>query len=423
MRASLWTYGSDTGTFTIAILNVPHGMYDPFEHASHFRFHWSPILIVLYPLLAIARTILTLQIIQVVLVVGAVFAYYVLIERYIGRALALRCAIVAMLYPALAGLAFSEFHELAFYPLLTFLALFALSARRWGWYAFFVFALLCVREDVVLLTAVMGSVLAAYGIRSGDRAYLRAGAITALSAAGVLTLYFGVVVPRLGGWGPSGFYRYAFENGVPRNKDETAIVPRLTYVLELLVPLAFLPLRTRWFLLAIPGLAIVLLANSGGVWRMGMHYVALWMPWVLLAFAAAIAQIRAKMGEQAARRWSTAATALCVLFLVFLNPTHAQHYLTPSYRDIAAVNRVLSCVPASATLGTHDEWYSAIAFKHPNETIGAPAYANYLLFADDYPNGEFQTKILPRVHREVASGQIDEICRSDRVAVYRRVHR
>jgi hypothetical protein len=153
-----------------------------------------------------------------------------------------------------------------------------------------------------------------------------------------------------------------------------------------------------------------------------MHYVALWMPWILIALAAALARIRASSGEQAALRWSTVAVVLCALFLVFVNPTHPQHYLTPSYRDIAAVKRVLSCVPATATLGTHDEWYSAIAIKHPNETIGAPAYAQYLLFADDYPNDEFQSKILPLVHREVANGQIDEICRSDRVAVYRRVH-
>ena len=55
LRAAFWTYGADTGTMAIAIQNVPSGMFDPFERASHFHFHWSPILATLYPLLAERR--------------------------------------------------------------------------------------------------------------------------------------------------------------------------------------------------------------------------------------------------------------------------------------------------------------------------------------------------------------------------------
>ncbi len=422
IRTSLWTYGADTGTFSIAIHNVPSGMYDSFEHASHFRFHWSPILATLYPLLSLTHSTLTLQIVQVLLVVGSVVAYYALVNRYLGNELALRCAIIAILYPPLLALAFSEFHELSFVPLLTFLALLALSARRWAWYALFAVALLCVREDVALITGIMACALAVYGIRSSDRAYTKAGAITALGATGVLLLYFGMIVPRLGGWGPSNFYRYTVDPSGSHFKDTFRIVPRLTYVLEALVPLAFLPMRTQWFWLVIPGLSIVLLANSGGVWRMGMHYVALWIPWALIAMAAAVAHIRHRAGEAVARRWLSAAVALCILFLIFLNPTHAGHYLKSAYPNVSAVPRLLNCVPADATLGTHDEWYTAIALKHPNETIGAPPHATYLLFADDYPNAEFQSTILPMLRREVAGRQLREVCRVDRVAVYRRIH-
>ncbi len=421
VRAQFWTYGADTGTLAIAIQNVPSGMFDPFEHASHFRFHWSPILALLYPLLAITHSILTLQIVQIALVAASVIAYYFLIERYVGKPLAVRCAIVALLYPPLIALAFSEFHELAFAPLLTFLALLALSARKWGWYALTVALLLCVKEDVALLCGLFGAVLGIVGMRRHDRAFVTAGGITMLGAAAVLIVYFGVIVPRMGGWGPSGFYTYPYNQGIGVVARQIFTVGRLTYVLEMLIPLAFLPLRTRWFWFVIPGLGVILLANSGGVWRMGMHYVALWIPWILIAMAAGLTQIRDRAGERTALRWSSAAIALCVVFLIALNPTHAEHYLRPEYSDIAAVRRVIKCVPPNATLGTHDEWYAAMAFLHPNETIGAPEYAKYLLFADDYPNEEFQTKILPAVRREVASGQVDEVCRADRVAVYRRV--
>ncbi len=421
LRAAFWTYGADTGTLNIAIQNVRSGMFDPFERASHFRFHWSPILAALYPLLALTHSILTLQILQILLVVASVVAYYFLIERYVGERIAVRCAIVALLYPPLIALAFSEFHEVAFAPLLTFLALLALSARKWGWYALAVVLLLCVKEDVALLCGVFGIVLAFAGMRLNDRAAITAGGLTLVGAAAVLVLYFAVIIPRVGGWGPSAFYAYPYDRGFVAVASEMFTAGRLTYVLEMLVPLAFVPLRTRWFWFVVPGLGIILLANSGGVWRMGMHYVALWMPWILLAMAAGLAQIRERAGERTALRWSSAAIVLCAVFLVAFNPTHAQHYLRPSYPDIAAVRQAMKCVPPRATLGTHDEWYAAMAFSHPNETIGAPPYAKYLLFADDYPSDEFQTKILPVVRREVATGQVDEVCRVDRVAVYRRV--
>ena len=105
------------------------------------------------------------------------------------------------------------------------------------------------------------------------------------------------------------------------------------------------------------------------------------------------------------------------------NPSHFGHYMHPTYPDNVAVTRVMSCVPANETLGTHDEWYAAMAISHPNETIGAPEYAKYLMFADDYPNADFQQNILPALRNEIANGTVSEICRSNRVAVYRRADR
>lgn len=396
-------------------------MYDPFEHSSHFRFHWSPILAALYPLLAVVRSVLVLQVLQILLVVGAVFAYYSLIEPYLGQTLALRCAIVALLYPPLIALAFSEFHELAFAPVLTLLALRAVSLRKWEWYALFAVLLSCVREDVALLTAIFGAVLLVLGFSRRDRAFVTAGASTILGEAVVLFTYFAAVIPRLGGWAPSGFYSYPYRNGILAVARQILTTGRLTYFLEVVVPLAFLPLLTPWFWLAVPGLAIVLLANSGEVWRMGMHYVALWLPWVLVAMAASVARIRARAGANAAVRWVNVAMVMCALFLVFLNPTHAAHYLRPGYADMPAVRQVLACVPHDGTLGTHDEWYAAMAFQHPDVTIGAPPDATYLLFADDYPNAEFQAKVLPQIRRQVADRRMNELCRAGRVAVYRRI--
>ena len=419
-RTLLWTYGADTGTFAIAIWNVPHAMYDPFENGSHFRYHFSPILALLYPLLALTRSILVLQAVQVVLVVATVFPYYALVEPHLGRALALRCALIALFYPPLIGLAFSEFHELAFAPLLTMLVLLFAQNRRWVAYGLCALMLICVREDVALIAAIFAVIAAIVSFKSGDRERVIAFAATAAVAAFAVSFYFLALIPRLGGWPPHSFYAYPFQQGLAAVAQQLFTFPRFTYFLESVVPLALLPLLTRWFALAVPGLVIVLAANSGIVYRMGMHYVALWLPWMLVAAAASVGFLQNRYGETIARRWANTALALCVAFLIFFDPAHPLHYLTPRYHDLAAVARVIGCAPQGALLATHDEWYAGLALTHPNVTIGMSKDAKYYLFADDYANGVFETTQLPALRRDIANGSLVEICRDHHVAVYRR---
>jgi hypothetical protein len=178
-------------------------------------------------------------------------------------------------------------------------------------------------------------------------------------------------------------------------------------VLEALVPLAFVPLRGRLFALALPGFAIVLLANSGLVWRMGEHYAALWIPWLLLAFAEGIGDLRR------ARAWTTAAFVLSTIVLVAFSPLHPQHYLRPSYRALGDARAALACVPANATVATHDEWYTAVSGQRPGAMVlgDTPPAAEFLVYADDYPNRAFADGVLPKVRALVDAGSYPVRCR------------
>jgi hypothetical protein len=187
-------------------------------------------------------------------------------------------------------------------------------------------------------------------------------------------------------------------------------------VLEALVPLAFLPLFSRWMLLALPGFGIVLLANSDLVYHMGNHYAALWIPWLLAAAAFAAA-------ERNTLRWSTVALTLAGLVLIFFNPMHPAHFLHPDYHDIRAARRALACVPPGASVATHDEWFSAIAARHPQATLGTIRGVDYLVYADDYPNAEFQARVLPALRGQVAAGTYREVCRFGAVATYERTRK
>ncbi len=49
VRIRLWTYGADTGTFVQVVLDAFGGMRDGIEGGTHYRYHWSPSLVLLWP--------------------------------------------------------------------------------------------------------------------------------------------------------------------------------------------------------------------------------------------------------------------------------------------------------------------------------------------------------------------------------------
>lgn len=416
LRIAFWSYGADTGTFTQLILDAFGGMRDGIEQGTHYRYHWSPTLVLLWPVLAATRSVLALQLVQALAVVAVAPLIYALAEPRMPRRRALLVALVALIYPPLLALGFDEFHDLGLFPLLIVGAVVAADRRRWGWF-FTCIVLLCgLREDVCAELATIGIALGVVGWRSRAAWFGAAG--LGLASLGI---YYGIVIPRLGAWVPEHFYRYPFADGVgalllaPLRAPlafvrEFATLGRLTYLLEAFVPLAFLPLRTPWVLTAFPGLAIVLLANMPIVYHMGNHYAALWAPWLVIATVFAVRD----------ERIPSVALALCALTLLVADPMHPGHFLRPNYPRLADADRALACVPAGASLSTHGEWFTHISAENPHATLARLDGVDYLVFADDYPNAEFQERDLPRLRAEVASGRYRPICRFGAVVTYER---
>jgi uncharacterized membrane protein len=415
-RIGFWSYGADAGTFAQLILDAFGGMRDGIEQGTHFRYHWSPTLVLLWPLLALTHSVLTLQLVQAVAVVAVAPLVHALAAPRVGPRVALLVALLALIYPPLLALGFEEFHELGLLPLLALGLLVAADRRRWGWFWICAVLLCGLREDVCLELAAIGAGLGCVRWRSA-----RAWWCAALLAAITLAVYYGVVVPTLGGWVPAHFYRYPFADGpaallsgplhAPLAFARTfATVDRLTYLLEAFVPLAFLPLRTPWVLASIPGFAIVLLANDPLVYHMGNHYAALWVPWLLAATAFAARGVRLP----------AAALALSVLTLLFADPMHPAHFLRPNYRRLSDAERALRCVPDGVSVSTHDEWFTHIAARDPHATLGRIDGVDALVFADDFPNAEFQREMLPRIRAAVARGEYRVACRAGNVVTYLR---
>lgn len=432
VRAKLWTYGSDTGTFAQVVHDAFGGMRNGVESGSHFRYHWSPSLALLWPVVAATRSALGLQLVQAAATAACGPLVAALARPYAGQKLAAALGLVTLLYPPLLALGFDEFHELGLLTPLVLGLVLAADRRRWIWFAACGLIAIGLREDAALTLAVFGIALFAMGLHAHARAPAVAGGSLALAAAGSLALYYGVITPQLGGWMPSHFYVYPFADGPAALVAAPFTHPlqffsaiftfgRLTYVLEALVPLAFLPLRSWWSLPALPGGAIVLLANSGYVWRMGDHYAALWIPWLLVGTVFAVAGLAKRRGTRIAARWTTAAGIVCTLFLIAFDPLHPLHYLHPYYHDLAAARRAIACVPKDASMATYDEWFSAVAAQRPRATIDRAGGVQYLVYAADFSSDPNQARLWPRIQAEVARGEYRIACRNGEVVTYEAV--
>ena len=441
-RWHVWSFGTDTGTFAQAIADTFGGFRDGPEQGTHFRFHWAPLLATLWPLVALARTPLALQIAQIVLIAASAVPLYALARTYAGDARAGGYATLALVYPPLGAVAFTEFHEIAFYPVLALATMWAADRARWAWFALFAILGALVREEACIVWMFVGLALAAIAlvrrratVRDGAPGLLAgapleperlavAGLSLALVNAGALAMYYGVVIPRVGPWQPSRFYEYAFAHGPvqlvvalathPANVVPLLTLGRLTYLLEAFVPLAFLPLRSRWTWLAVPGLLVVLLSSDPIAWRMGSHYAAIWCPWFLLGAVAALARV------DRPERPFRAALALCAVVLIAFNPTHVAHYIRPPYAHLDDARRALAVVPPGAALATHDEWFAQIALADRAAGPFLCPYDAFAVYADDFPNAYAREAIEPELRAEVARGEAAVVARFGSVVVYRR---
>ncbi len=405
VRAADWTYGAQTGSFVQTILD-PFGRMHGIDQATRHRVHWSPDVLLLWPLLAATRSVWALQTaVAAATVACAPLLAAIARERGLTRGAADRVGAVALVYPPLVAVACGELGELALLPPLVLGWWLALKRRSWRWVAITAALLAGLREDVCLELAVLGIAVAIAEGRRGDPGTAR-GALTSAGMALVSgAIYLLAVLPRAGPWPP-----HAYENPVTAGP--------FAYVLEAVVPLALVAFRTRLAWLAVPGFAIVMLAHGGTVSRAGAHDAALWFSWLLIAFAAGVATTRRQ------RRWTSIPFALSALVLLAVGPAHALHDLRPSYHALGDARAVLAAVPERATVATHAEWYTSIAARRPGASvlgIGPHPYdAMYVVFATDYPDEDFQRRVLPRIRAVLTRERYRVVARIGAVAAYER---
>jgi uncharacterized membrane protein len=423
-RYATFHSGADLGIFAQAIANAAHGMRDTYEHGSHFAFHFSPILYLCAPVLWLTHSAVALIAIQAISTALVAPALYRIARKRTSERNAVALACIALLYPPLQGVTFTDFHEDAFAPAAVVWLLWAIDARRFAIAYVLLAAILCIKEDQAPAMAFLGIVgLAYFRPHTPRTAFERDGiifsSVAIVASTAVFIAYFLLVRPVAGAhvaWIPAHFYAWSAHGpSLPLWRE---IAGRVTYLLEAFVPLALIPLGTRLLLLSIPGFVEVLASREPLTYTMGQHYAAAWVPYVLAAFVVAGAKLL-NGGVARGLAWVRASAVLCLLISAFFSPLHLGHFLGWPNASDREIDSLIRRLPQSASVGTYDEIYAHLGF-FAHAAVGIERRPRYVIYDRGYSSLYWNGSVLPRIHRAVAAGVYYRVSDSENVVLLER---
>jgi uncharacterized membrane protein len=410
------TYGYDLGQQDNVFFNTLHGRplrdvpLGLTENWSEIRNHadWSTYFFLpVYALKPGAPVLLVLQ--SCVLGLGAI-PLYRFASRHLSRASACVIALSYLLYPPMHGMQFYDFH---FQPIASTFVLFVIDfveERRYVPCAIaFVVALGC-REDVSIGLAILGAFL----VLSGSR-LRRAGTVIAAVAGAYFVLIRFVIMPRLGAtnfgvWTAS----YIYKDLIPQGGENIsgvmttlvtnpayvlstlATADKLRYALQILLPLALLPLRRGYLAVSLVhgSLLTLLTTRYGPTIDIGFQYSANFIPYIFPAAVLALERLGGEPDGKARRGAALAAviagTLLCGVFWGAIPPRklfHGGFDTLPMTAPTAADGRkhadlveLNSMVPPEASVAVSEHEMPHIS-RFNMVTLRDTADAEYLLYA------------------------------------------
>ena len=335
------TTGYDLGIFEQAVRSYAEGHWPVSELRGPgyplLGEHFHPILVTLAPLYWIWPAPETLLLAQSALLALAIVPVS-------------RCAIAALgtargvAVGAGSGLAFGllsavtfDFHEVCFAVPLVAFSVERLLRREWGAAVAFALPLLLVKEDLPMTVAAIGL----YLVWQGQRVL---GWTTA--ALGVVTtaVLVTVVLPVLSN---TGGYPFGDRMDNPSVFDGFGL--KLSTLLVLLAPTAFVALRSPLIALALPTLGWRMVSGYPAYWGPGFHYNAVLIPIVFLAALDGLTRLNAfplRHGARLALPMCALVGAVCSV--VALLPAERQPRWTDTEQAIAGA--VLARIPDGATV-------------------------------------------------------------------------
>jgi len=273
------------------------------QQFSRLGAHFDPILAAFAPLWWLWPDPAMLLVVQAVAVALGALPVYLLARKHLGSERAgAGFALAYLLYPPTQWLTLNEFHPVALATPLLLAAFWFLDEGRLVRFAAAGGAACLTKEHIGLAVAALGIW---YALARGRR---RAGLAIAAAGTGVAALAIGVVVPHFAPAGSSAFEgRYRSVGGDPLGIAKTLVTDParvfgeafdgdgVPYLLELLLPLAGLPLLAPLAAAtALPELAANLLSTTRTQQSIHFHYTAAAIPGLVAAAVLGARRLRAR---------------------------------------------------------------------------------------------------------------------------------
>ncbi|MHC5110648.1 MAG: DUF2079 domain-containing protein [Planctomycetota bacterium] len=436
---AMWQYGSpDAGYYAEMLLNVTRGRGLTCEAFGHFfGEHFSPGLYLLVPVFACYPHIETLMALGSVSVMSGAAAVYALASRTTtGRFVPMLLAVAYLLNPSCTRMVYGAgygFHEI----------LVAVPLMLWSFYFFgtdrllpaCLFALLSIslKENVAVVFAAYGAYLALAGPRRRG-----VGLTMMIACVAYLLVVVTLIVPSYNEADAySKLYLYEGLGSSPAEvvaafiRDPITVASRLFqwhvlgFLLCLLVPLGFLPLRAGVIVAGVPSLVFISLLTNSDLVSIRFWHQASVIPVLWLGAIFAIARLK-PAGRQQAAASGLLVCALLTHYALGLSPASAlwrRMPLDPGTRPdlIAAIKERIpevESVQASPRLAAHFVNQSRVLPWH----VQSEAPPTWMVFdlSDNFAGQESRQAMTDLARNAVRSGEYVIVMSNGPLQVLRR---
>ncbi|MEP6892861.1 MAG: DUF2079 domain-containing protein, partial [Gaiellaceae bacterium] len=372
---AFWSGRFDLGNLTQAVWSTSHGRFLEItdlqgRQISRLGAHFDPLVAAFAPLWRIWPDPALLLTIQAIAVAAGAVPVFLLAKKHLASEwMGLAFGVGYLLYPATQWLVVDDFHPVALATPLLLGAFWYLDEDRVVPFAALALAACLTKEQVGFTVAAMG---AWYALVKGRR--LVGGAIAA-SGAVISYVAVAVIVPHFApGTGSPFEGRYAAVGGSFGGMAHTAltdparIVTAATeardfrYLLQLLIPLALLPLfGLGASLIALPEIALNVLSDTATQTSINFHYTAVAIPGVVIGAvfgAARLIGLRPEVAPVVVR----GLVGIGVVTAVALGPIPLWHHLPFGQDQTAYQYRItgrdhtaehaITLLPRAATVST-----------------------------------------------------------------------
>lgn len=314
-QRAFWTGRFDVGNMVQAVWSTAQGRPLETTDVAGRQFvrlgtHVDPILVLFTPLAWTPVLPEALLVAQTLIVAAGALPAFWLGRRWLGDdRLAVAAAAVYLLYPPLQWATVTEFHPVTLAAPLLMFCIWAAEERRYLLLSVFSVLAALTKEEVGLALAMLGLWMV---VRGAGRRY---GAFLAAASLAWVAFAVLVVIPHYNAGEGSEFVdRYASlgadGGGVahtlvtrPWEAVEVAVTyDRMSYLVALLAPLAFLPLLAPLLAAgALPEVLINILADYFPQYSIEFQYVAVIVPFVVAASILGLARLRRRPPHALAR--------------------------------------------------------------------------------------------------------------------------